>query len=123
MSTISFESIWNETLEKIQEIHFFSDDTFKNWVRKTTLFKIEDNIAYVAYRSVIVKDIVTAPRAQELMEHTLSAVWGYDVKIEFLEYNDMEKMMPEEIVQQRTTQSIQTEFNPNYTFDNFIEGK
>lgn len=122
MSTISFESIWNETLEKIQEIHFFSDDTFKNWVRKTTLFKIEDNIAYVAYRSVIVKDIVTAPRAQELMEHTLSDVWGYDVKIEFLEYNDMEKMMPEEIVQQRTTQLIQTEFNPNYTFDNFIEG-
>ena len=122
MATISYESIWNETLEKVKETHFFSNDSFQNWIRKTTLFKIEDTLAYVAYRSVVTKKLVSESKAQELLEKTLSEVWGYDVKIEFLEFRDMEKMMPEEIVQQRTHQLIQTEFNPSYTFDNFIEG-
>ncbi|MBP3853832.1 MAG: ATP-binding protein, partial [Erysipelotrichaceae bacterium] len=119
---MSYESIWNETLEKIQASHFFNDQTFHNWVRKTDLFKIEDNIAYVAYRSMVTKSVISAERAKALMESALSEVWGYPVKIEFLEFRDMEKMMPEEIVQQRTTQLIQNEFNPSYTFDNFIEG-
>ena len=122
MATISYESIWNETLEKVQQTHFFSDDSFQNWVRKTNLFKIEDSLAYVAYRSVVTKKLISEPKAQELLEKTLSEVWGYEVNIEFLEFRDMEKMMPEEIVQQRTHQLIKTEFNPSYTFDNFIEG-
>ena len=46
MSTMSYASIWNETLQKIQESNYFDTHTFNSWISKTTLFKIEDNIAY-----------------------------------------------------------------------------
>lgn len=35
----------------------------------------------------------------------------------------MQKLMPEEIVQQRTVELLKAEFNPDYTFENFVEGK
>ena len=47
MSTMSYASIWNETLQKIQESNYFDSHTFNSWISKTTLFKIEDNIAYI----------------------------------------------------------------------------
>ena len=58
MSTMSYASIWNETLQKIQESNYFDTHTFNSWISKTTLYKIEDNIAYVAYRSTITFSIL-----------------------------------------------------------------
>ena len=58
MSTMCYASIWNETLQKIQESNYFDTHTFNSWISKTTLFKIEDNIAYVAYRSTITFSIL-----------------------------------------------------------------
>ena len=53
MATFDFDTIWKEVLDKIEESQYFSEDTFKNWIRKTNLFKIENQIAYVSYRSKI----------------------------------------------------------------------
>lgn len=119
---ISYESIWNETLEKVKESQYFKDDVFQNWVRKTTLFKIDDNVAYVAYLSVITYKVISVPQAHDFLSETLSEVWGSEVSIEFLDYREMEKMLPGEVLQQRTNQLIKTEFNSSYTFDDFIEG-
>ena len=47
MATFDFDTIWKEVLDKIEESQYFSEDTFKNWIRKTNLFKIENQIAYV----------------------------------------------------------------------------
>ena len=58
MSTMSYSSIWSETLQKIKDSEFFDVQTFNSWISKTTLFKIEDNIAYVAYRSTITFSIL-----------------------------------------------------------------
>ena len=76
MSTMSYTSIWNETLQKIQESNYFDSHTFNSWISKTTLFKIEDNIAYVAYRSTITFSILKKQKEKELFESTLSEVWG-----------------------------------------------
>lgn len=35
---------------------------------------------------------------------------------------EMEQMMPEVVVEQRTNTLLENKFNPNYTFENFIEG-
>lgn len=48
---------------------------------------------------------------------------GENLSIQFIEFREMEKMMPEEIVQQRTVQLLQASFNPEYTFENYVEGK
>lgn len=121
MSSFDYNSIWKETLNQIEQSHYFEEDTFKNWIRKTTLFKIDDNQAIVSYRSKITFNIVNSEK--EIFEQELSSVWGNPVTIQLLEFREVEKMMPEEIVQQRTVQLLKTEFNPDYTFENFVEGK
>ncbi|MBB5183847.1 chromosomal replication initiator protein DnaA [Catenisphaera adipataccumulans] len=123
MAVNSYDQIWQETLDAVHARHFFSEDTFNDWVRKTTLFKIENNEAYVAYRSMITKNIIAQPEAHTLFESTLSKVWGDAVSIRFIDYHDMEKLMPEEIVKQRTSEMIQSHFDPHYTFESFVEGK
>ena len=122
MSTMSYASIWNETLQKIQESNYFDSHTFNSWISKTTLFKIEDNIAYVAYRSTITFSILKKQKEKELFESTLSEVWGDTLTIQFIHQREMEKMMPEEVVKQRTNVLLENKFNPSYTFENFVEG-
>ena len=121
MSTMSYTSIWNETLQKIQESNYFDSHTFNSWISKTTLFKIEDNIAYVAYRSTITFSILKKQKEKELFESTLSEVWGDTLTIQFIHQREMEKMMPEEVVKQRTNVLLENKFNPS-TFENFVEG-
>ena len=122
MSTMSYASIWNETLQKIQESNYFDSHTFNSWISKTTLFKIEDNIAYVAYRSTITFSILKKQKEKELFESTLSEVWGDTLTIQYIHQKEMEKMMPEEVVKQRTNVLLENKFNPSYTFENFVEG-
>lgn len=123
MESVSFNDIWKETLNKIEESHFFDDDTFRNWIRKTNLFKIDDQFAYVSYRSMITKNIVTQKDAKELMEHVLADVWGYRIPIQFLEYHEAQKLQPEIDIEYRTSHIIDAKLNPDYTFENFVEGK
>lgn len=122
MSTMSYASIWNETLQKIQESNYFDTHTFNSWISKTTLFKIEDNIAYVAYRSTITFSILKKQKEKELFESTLSEVWGDTLTIQYIHQREMEKMMPEEVIKQRTNVLLENKFNPSYTFENFVEG-
>lgn len=121
MATFDFDTIWKEVLDKIEESQYFSEDTFKNWIRKTNLFKIENQIAYVSYRSKITFSLIS--KEKQLFEETLNFIWGEPVSIQFMEFREMQKLMPEEIVQQRTVELLKAEFNPDYTFENFVEGK
>lgn len=123
MSALDYDSIWNETLNLIENSHFFSDDTYQNWIRKTKLFKIEKQTASIAYRSQITLTMISQPDAKKFIEETLSTVWSSPVTIQLMEYHEMKKIMPEQIVQERTSQLIQTTFNPDYTFENFVEGR
>ena len=68
MSTMSYASIWNETLKKIQESNYFDSHTFNSWISKTTLFKIEDDIAFVAYRSTITFSILKKQKEKDLLQ-------------------------------------------------------
>lgn len=73
MSSFDYNSIWKEALEQIEKSKYFSEDTFNNWIRKTTLFKIDNNQAYVSYRSKITYNIVN--REKQIFEQELSLVW------------------------------------------------
>ncbi len=39
MSTMSYASIWNETLQKVHNFNYFDSHTFNSWISKTTLLK------------------------------------------------------------------------------------
>lgn len=122
MSISSYETIWDETLTQIEKSNYFKEDTF-HWIKTTTLFKIENDIAYVSYNSMVTKTILSKPENKELITSTLSEIWGSDISIQFLQRKEMEKLMPEEDVKQRVSQLMISSFNEEYTFENFIEGK
>lgn len=122
MSISSYEAIWKQTLSQIEQTKFFTEDTLR-WIKTTTLFKIENDIAYVAYHSMVTKTILNKPENKEMITSILNEVWGSDISIQFLQYKDIEKLLPEEEVQQRATQLMKSSFNEEYTFENFVEGK
>lgn len=116
----TLEMLWDSVLKKIHEAQYFDEQDFQVWIQKTTLFKIENDSAYVAYRSSITKAIME--RQLALFEATLSEEWGNPVSLILIEQKEMEQMMPEVVVEQRTNTLLENKFNPNYTFENFIEG-
>lgn len=70
--------------KKYKKSNYFDSHTFNSWISKTTLFKIEDNIAYVAYRSTITFSILKKQKEKELFESTLSEIWGDTLTIQFI---------------------------------------
>ncbi|MCF0260005.1 MAG: chromosomal replication initiator protein DnaA [Erysipelotrichaceae bacterium] len=115
----TFSELWNQTLNAIEKSRFFEPDIF-SWVKKTTLFKIEDSQAYLAYRSIITFNLLK--ENLELFEDTLSELWGTSLQLRLIPQKEMEDLMPEVVVEQRTNKLLEYRFNDSYTFDSFVEG-
>ena len=122
MASVSLDSAWEETLKKIEESGYFSDDTFHTWIEKTNLFRITDNTALITYRSIVTRNILSKPDATAVMRDTLSEVLGSDIDIEFIEYKKALTLLSEMDLDNRTQNLVRTEFNPEYTFENFVQG-
>lgn len=122
MASVSLDSTWEETLKKIEESGYFSDDTFHTWIEKTNLFRITDNTALITYRSIVTRNILSKPDATAVMRDTLSEVLGSNIDIEFIEYKKALTLLPEMDLDNRTQNLVRTEFNPEYTFENFVQG-
>ena len=41
MSLSSYEVIWKQVLDQVEQSNFFTEDTLR-WIKNTTLFKIEN---------------------------------------------------------------------------------
>ena len=122
MASVSLDSTWEETLKKIEESGYFSEDTFHTWIKKTNLFRITDNTALITYRSIVTRNILSKPDATAVIRDTLSEVLGSDIEIELIEYKKALTMLPEMDLDNRTQNLVRTEFNPEYTFENFVQG-
>lgn len=122
MASVSLDSTWEETLKKIEESGYFSEDTFHTWIKKTNLFRITDNTALITYRSIVTRNILSKPDATAVIRDTLSEVLGSDIDIELIEYKKALTMLPEMDLDNRTQNLVRTEFNPEYTFENFVQG-
>ncbi len=122
MASVSLDSTWEETLKKIEESGYFSEDTFHTWIEKTNLFRITDNTALITYRSIVTRNILSKPDATSVIRDTLSEVLGSDIEIELIEYKKALTMLPEMDLDNRTQNLVRTEFNPEYTFENFVQG-
>ncbi len=117
-----YDSLWKDTLDAVKISGYFPEDTFQSWVVKTSLFKIDESTAYVAYHTLITQRIISKPEVQELFEDTLSELYGAQLKIQYISQKEKEHMMPEVAVQERTQKLLKTQFHPLYTFENFVEG-
>lgn len=122
MALPTYKEAWQEVLDKISITGLFKPETMKSWISKTELYKIENSNAYVVYRKPIIHSIVQQANAVPVFEEILSEVWGEEVTVIFKPYKEMEKMMPAEEVTRRTYKLLESKINPEFTFENFVEG-
>ncbi|WP_286356541.1 chromosomal replication initiator protein DnaA [Ileibacterium valens] len=115
----SYEKLWTQVLDAIMAAGVFEQDTF-SWLKKTTLFKIDESEAYVAYRSIVSYNLLN--NNQELFADSLSELWGKELSLVIVSYKDMEQLLPEVVVEQRTNNLLEFKFNEGYTFESFVEG-
>lgn len=115
----SYSQYWTQTLDLIEKSGFF-DAGAMTWIKKSSLFKIEGGNAYVSCRTVIATNLIK--RNLQLFQDTLSEIWGSSLKILLISQKEMEEMMPEEALKQKTNRLIGRGFDPAYTFDSFVKG-
>ncbi|MDO4465968.1 MAG: chromosomal replication initiator protein DnaA [Bacillota bacterium] len=122
MAIPTYEEAWQQVLDTVSEAGIFKKDTMKNWISKTQLYKIEDSVAYVVYRTTIIKSLVAKANAIPVFEEILSEIWGEEVTVVLKPYKEMEKLMPAQEVTRRTYKLLAPKINPEFTFENFVEG-
>lgn len=122
MEAHAYQEIWERVLKGISQSHYFDKETFDSWISKTELFKIENGSAYIIYPTMITLNILNTPDGIELIRSSLREILKEDVSVQFISRQDAKKLLPEIQLQERTAQLMKTEFNPDYTFENFVEG-
>lgn len=110
---------WRAVLALLRQSESFDEGTMK-WLESTSLFKIESGRAFVSYRSRIACSLLQ--EHQELFESTLGEVWGSPLKITLISQHEMEEMLPDEALRQKTSRIIGQGFDDAYTFDSFVQG-
>ncbi len=136
----SLKEIWAQVLAKIQTIPGYTDATFNLWFRDLELMHLTNTYAVVNTKTQLRKSIL-ANRYIDVLEQVLSEVIGFEVPITLDVYEEhnyvkikvFEKDKPIEIPElpeEDTRESFNVgedgltymQYNPKYTFDNFIVG-
>ncbi|MCI7802323.1 MAG: chromosomal replication initiator protein DnaA [Erysipelotrichaceae bacterium] len=119
----SYNELWNQVLHAIQESHYFKDDIFHTWIEnKTSLFNIDNQTAYVTFKTMITHQLLSQENNKQLFESTLSELYGEDLSIQYFDYKEANQFMPSIQVQKKTEDIAQSSLNPDYTFENFVQG-
>ena len=122
MEPHAYPDLWQRTLSLIQKSHYYDKETFDSWISKTELFKIENGKAYIIYPTMITLNILNTSEGIQLIQSTLQEILNESVSVQFISKQDAKKLIPEVQLQTRTANLMKTDFNEDYTFENFIEG-
>ncbi len=118
----SYEKLWNDVLNAIEVSQIFTEDIFTSWIKKTSLITIENQFAFVAYKTVITYNILKKVDVKELFESTLSELYGSSVTIQFIDQKDAGNYKMEPVSIQQEIELKQSDINEDYTFENFVQG-
>ena len=118
------KAMWEKVQEKMQ--NYVSAVVFDLWIARLEPLEIkDDNTILLAASSNLVKS-----RVQESYNHQLSdcvhEIFGEYMNFKILDKEEQEKYFAETKPQENTKpiiQSDKSQFNPKYTFNNFVVGK
>ena len=117
-----YKTIWNQVLSLIEKSKYYDKETFDSWISKTELLKIEDGMAYIVYPTMITLNILKNTNGIQLLESSLKEVTKEEISIQLISKQDASSLIPEIKLQERTQNLMRTDFNEEYTFENFVEG-
>ncbi len=110
------DELWNTFLEAIKEnVNSMSYDT---WFSETKLLEINNNIAKVLVPMNVHKSHLKE-NYEDLMEEIFAGIAGSNYHFEFCTEEELE---PNIVIEEPDFPNMETNLNPNYTFENFIVG-
>ena len=117
------KAMWEKVQEKMQ--NYVSAVVFDLWIARLEPLEIKDDTILLAASSNLVKS-----RVQESYTHQLTGcvheVFGEYMGFKILDKEEQEKYFAENKPQENTKPAVQadkSQFNPKYTFNNFVVGK
>lgn len=118
---MDMDHIWNTFLLKIKEN--LSPMSFDTWFAETKLYELKNNTAKVIVPMHVHKKHLKE-NYNELMEEIFTEITGSDFHFEYYIEEEVTKNveMPVEEMVISNHPSMETNLNPQYTFDNFIVG-
>jgi chromosomal replication initiator protein len=124
---LSAEELWNEILNKLKE--GMPKDSYELWFKPTRAISFEDNLLNVRVPNRFFSKCLQE-RHKEKIEELLKAATNQDAQIIFTidaQSQIQENERKDEEIAPTTTAATETtfttmEFNPKYTFENFVVG-
>ena len=124
MNSVNVDIIWNNFLDKIKEQ--ISSISFEAWFKDTKLYKINGNTAIIIVPLNLHKKHLTENYIT-LIEETFNNLTGTNFNFSFLLEDEVENEENVEVKSENggipSYNSIDSNLNPNYTFDYFIKGE
>jgi len=120
--------LWSEIYKILAQK--FSPFQVDLWLSQFKPLSMENNVLKLEYTNQVIRDKVHEKYENDILEALKSLMMGEDCEIVYIQGKpvpaDKEKQKPEpaEEIQkpQSQTKKLHPDFNPNFTFDTFIEG-
>ncbi|MGM0501536.1 MAG: chromosomal replication initiator protein DnaA [Bacillota bacterium] len=124
------ENIWKQALEKIESN--LSTPSFETWFQPTEILGIQNNTVLIEVPNEFAKDWLET-RYSKLIKESLLEATNNSYEIKFIipemeeelileEDDPPEEEKKEEQEEKDTTNKVQADLNPEYTFDTFVIG-
>ena len=123
--TIDIKQTWQQALRLIE--NDMSSTSFEVWVQTLEPVDLKGNTLVLATPSISSKKILTQKSYTNTITSCLNKIHSAITSIEFIvgsSQNELEDEAPQEteIVQEKEHELQSSNFNPKYTFDNFVVG-
>ena len=120
---------WNEILEKVKIEHAITDVSFRTWLKPLKVHTIKNNVIYILVSDAQLGTEFVARKYSVPLKVSIEEVIGkaYDVKFilpsEVGSLNNSEPAVKEtKPAPANTTNTLNPNLNPRYTFDTFVVG-
>ena len=121
ISEKDYQELWNSTLQIIKDSNTYDDAIFNTYIKPTRLFRINDDVALISVPNKISSSIFSG--SLDIWRSAFAQTAGGDYTLQVILNKDVEKMVPQQVMRQRTDTLFEDHFNKLYTFDNFVVGK
>lgn len=120
MSTINFDSLWQQVLAILEEE--LSRTSFETWVRSTKPLSYDGRVLKISTPNPFAKDWLES-RYYYLIKNTLELLTGEETELEFVlpqKTQNYPNQLP--FFKPPCSQNSSSALNPKYTFDSFVVG-
>lgn len=120
MEQLGLDEIWKRVLNDVRLGGEIDPVTYNDWISRTVLYRLEDGTAWVCCPSRITQSIIR--QEQSLFESLLSQIVEQPVTLRLSDKEEtvITQTRPKTI--QQADSLLQARFNPEYTFESFVEG-